>query len=161
MTPPHPETSKWCAPGKDAESHGWCANRSPAESHCKCPCHRLTPRNHQRITAWLSGEPAHPETSAGRANTLIGRLRDVPCALLGASCRNRWSDSPAMWCGACVNHEAATRLQQMREVLEKWERRADRGFDPEEEEDTTVYWRGVRAVCKEALAALAASPEED
>ncbi len=52
-----PETthrSKWCRTGKDAESHGWCANRNTDETRCKCPCHRLKPRNHASIKAWLT-----------------------------------------------------------------------------------------------------------
>lgn len=60
--------SRWCAEGKDAESHCWCANRDADETRCKCGCHRLKPRTYHTVYAWLreveaaaSPAPAAPD----------------------------------------------------------------------------------------------------
>jgi hypothetical protein len=45
-------------------------------------------------------------------------------------------------------------------TLTKWERRAERGFNPEESEATDAYWQGVRAVCAELRAIPTETPLE-
>jgi hypothetical protein len=56
--------------------------------------------------------------------------------------------------------------QRLVTQLQKWAKRADRGFDPEEDEQTSAYWNGVRAVTDELLASQPpdepeAHPRED
>lgn len=52
---------------------------------------------------------------------------------------------------------AEARLLRLHEGLRKWQSRADRGFDPEETDESVGYWHGVRRVCAD-LAALLVPP---
>jgi hypothetical protein len=62
-------------------------------------------------------------------------------------------------CPSCA--ELRARITQLEQVLYKWQARADRGFDPEETDEQSEFWRGVRNVVEDALADLArvSSPE--
>ena len=42
----------------------------------------------------------------------------------------------------------------LRSLVEKWARRADHGFDPEEDEETRSYWQGVKLCADDLTAAL-------
>jgi hypothetical protein len=43
----------------------------------------------------------------------------------------------------------------IQQVIEKWHRRIDRGFDPEETPETTSFWNGAKRVVDELAALLA------
>lgn len=50
-----------------------------------------------------------------------------------------------------------SRLKSLQGALEKWKRRIDRGFDPDEPEETTAFWNGARRVVEE-LSVLSENP---
>jgi hypothetical protein len=39
--------------------------------------------------------------------------------------------------------------QRLRELIAKWDRRTDRGFDPEEDDEARAFWRGITHVVAE------------
>jgi hypothetical protein len=47
-------------------------------------------------------------------------------------------------------------LRALPDVIAKWSNRADRGFNPEESDESYAYWQGVRAVLDDLGRALAA-----
>lgn len=52
----------------------------------------------------------------------------------------------------------ARQIEAVRAALQKWANRADHGFDPEESDASVEFWRGVRRVTEEALAAVPENP---